>query len=110
MNIEEVASRLGLDVEDIYSVLELFVQTAPADLATLTAAFEKQDLVQVGKSAHSLKGSSGTLGFMEISGMAQRIMQQSRENQLDELFHSVPAFTARLNDLIVELGAVIKNK
>ena len=110
MDIEEVALRLGLDVEDIYSVLELFVQTAPADLATLNAAFEKQDWVQVGKSAHSLKGSSGTLGFMEISGMAQRIMQQSRENHVDELAHSVPEFTTRLNELIVELGSVVSSK
>jgi HPt (histidine-containing phosphotransfer) domain-containing protein len=110
MDITEVASRLGLDEEDIYSVLELFIQTAPDDLTALSSAWERQDLTQVGKSAHSLKGSTGTLGFMEISNMAQRIMQQSRENQLDELTQTVPAFATLLNDLIAELEAVVKNK
>ena len=110
MDIKEVALRLGLDEEDIYSVLELFIQTAPSDLAALSAAFQRQDLIQVGKSAHSLKGSTGTLGFMEISSLAQRIMQQSRENQFNELTQTVPAFTTQLNDLIVELEAVVKHR
>jgi HPt (histidine-containing phosphotransfer) domain-containing protein len=110
MDIKEVASRLGLDEEDIYNVLELFIQTAPADLAVLSAAFQRQDLPQVGKSAHSLKGSTGTLGFMEVSNLAQRIMQQSRDNQMDKLTQTVPAFTALLNDLITELEVVVKNK
>ena len=82
MDIKQIASRLGLEENDIYDVLKLFIQTVPSDLMKMSAAFNSQDTVQVGEAAHSLKGSTGTLGFMDISKYAQLIMKQSREKKL----------------------------
>jgi HPt (histidine-containing phosphotransfer) domain-containing protein len=110
MDIKEIASRLGLEEEDIYNVLELFVQTTPADLTAMSSAFEKRNLALLGKSAHSLKGSTGTLGFMDISNLAQLIMQQSRENQDEALTRTVPSFMKQMNALISEIEEVIKNR
>ncbi len=110
MNVKQIASQLGLEEDDIYSVLELFIQTAPSDLNSMTTAFDKQDMSQLEKAAHSLKGSTGTLGFIEISDLAQRIMQQSRENRMEALTHTVPSFQQQLNDLLTELEEVLKNR
>jgi histidine phosphotransfer protein HptB len=110
MDVKQVASRLGLDEDDIYEVLELFIQTAPSDLMKMTTGFNKQDPVQVGEAAHSLKGSAGTLGFMDISNHAQLIMKQSRENKIEDLTQTVPPFLNQMKDLLVELKEVLKNR
>lgn len=110
MNVKQVASQLGLEEDDIYSVLELFIQTAPSDLISMMAAFDRQDMTQVGTAAHSLKGSTGTLGFMDISNYAQLIMQQSRENKIEDLTRTVLSFQKQMQALLSELEEVLKNR
>ncbi len=48
MDVKQVASRLGLEEDDIYDVLELFIQTAPSDLMKLDAACNCRDTVHGG--------------------------------------------------------------
>ena len=110
MNIKQVASRLGLEEDDIYDVLELFIQTAPSDIMIMTTGYNKQDPVQVGEAAHSLKGSTGTLGFMDISNHAQLIMKQSHEKKIEDLAQTVPSFLNQMKDLLLELTEVLKNR
>ena len=110
MNIKQVASRLGLEEDDIYDVLELFIQTAPSDIMKMTTGYNKQDPVQVGEAAHSLKGSTGTLGFMDISNHAQLIMKQSHEKKIEDLTQTVPPFLNQMKDLLFELEEVLKNR
>jgi len=110
MDVKQVASRLGLDEDDIYDVLELFIQTVPSDLMKMTTAFNKRDTAKIGEAAHSLKGSTGTLGLMDISNHAQRIMRQSRENSMEGLAQTVPPFMDQMNALLLELREVLKNR
>ncbi len=110
MDIKKVAEQLGLDESDIYDVVELFIQTAPADLMKLVTAYNQQNTVQIGEVAHSLKGSTGTLGFSEISKDAQLIMKQARDTDFELLKSSVPPFLNRMKDLFVELKDVMKNR
>jgi HPt (histidine-containing phosphotransfer) domain-containing protein len=110
MDIKQIASRLGLEEDVIYDVLELFIQTAPADLMKMISGYNKQDMVQVREAAHSLKGSTGTLGFMDISNHAQLIIKQSRENNIEDLTQTVPAFLNQMKDLLLELKEVLKNR
>ena len=110
MDVKQIASRLGLDEDDIYDVLELFIQTAPSDLMKMSTGLNKQDPVQVGEAAHSLKGSTGTLGFMDISNHAQLIMKQSRNKKNEDLTQSVPLFLNQMRDLLLELEEVLKNR
>ena len=110
MDVKQLASRLGLEEDDIYDVLELFIQTAPSDLMKMTTGLNKQDTVQVGEAAHSLKGSTGTLGLMDISNHAQLIMKQSREKNIEDLTQTVPPFLNQMKDLLLELKEVLKNR
>ena len=110
MDIKQVASRLGLEEDDIYDVLKLFIQTTPSDLNKMSTGLDRQDPIQVGEAAHSLKGSTGTLGFMDISNHAQLIMKQSREKKIEELIQTVPSFLNRMKDLLLELKEVLKNR
>ncbi len=110
MDIKKVAEQLGLDEADIYDVVELFIQTAPADLMKLVTAYNKQDTVQINEAAHSLKGSTGTLGFIEISKDAQQVMKHARDNDFESLKSLVPPFLNRMKDLFTELKEVVKNR
>ena len=110
MDIKRIATQLGLEEDDIYEVLELFIQTAPTDIMKLTAGFNTRNTVQVGEAAHSLKGSTGTLGFMDISNHALLIMKQSRENKIEDLTQTVPPFLNQMKDLLLELKKVLKNR
>ncbi|MBI5589545.1 MAG: Hpt domain-containing protein [Deltaproteobacteria bacterium] len=110
MDVKQVASQLGLEEDDIYDVLELFIQTAPSDLTKMATGLNKQDTVQIGEAAHSLKGSTGALGLMDISNHAQLIMKQSREKNIEDLIRTVPRFLNQMKDLLVELEQVLKNR
>jgi HPt (histidine-containing phosphotransfer) domain-containing protein len=110
MDVKQIASRLGLEEDDIYDVLELFIQTTPSDLMKMTTGLNKQDTVQVGEAAHSLKGSTGTLGFIGISNQAQLIMNLSREKKIEDLTQTVPPFLNQMKDLLLELKEVLKNR
>jgi endonuclease III len=110
MDVRQLASRLGLEENDIYEVLALFIQTAPSDLAKLSAATSCQDSVQTGEAAHSLKGSTGTLGFLDISTQAQQIMTLSRQKRFEDLSRSVPPFLVRMNDLLKEIQQALDNR
>ncbi len=110
MDVKQIASRLGLEEDDIYDVLELFIQTTPSDLMKMTTGLNKQDTVQVGEAAHSLKGSTGTLGFIGISNHAQLIMKLSREKKIEDLTQTVPPFLNQMKDLLLELKEVLKNR
>jgi histidine phosphotransfer protein HptB len=110
MDVKQVSSRLGLEEDDIYDVLELFIQTAPSDLMKLDAACNSRNTVLAGQAAHSLKGAAGTLGFMDISELAQQIMVQAREKRIEDLSQSVPLFLYRMKDLLMELQKVLDNR
>lgn len=110
MDVKQVATQLGLEEDDIYDVLALFVQTAPSDLMKMTSGFNRKDAVPVGEAAHSLKGSAGTLGFMDISNHAQQIMKLSREKNMIDLSLAVPPFLNQMKALLLELKEVLKNR
>jgi len=110
MDVGHVASQLGLEEDDIYDVLELFIQTAPSDLMKMTTGYNIQDTVQIGAAAHSLRGSTSTLGFVDISNHAQLIMKQSRDQKIEDLAQAVPIFLNQMKDLLLELDEVLKNR
>jgi HPt (histidine-containing phosphotransfer) domain-containing protein len=110
MDVGHVASQLGLEKDDIYDVLELFIQTAPSDLMKMTTGYNIQDTVQIGAAAHSLRGSTSILGFVDISNHAQLIMKQSRDQKIEDLAQTVPLFMNQMKDLLLELDEILKNR
>ena len=110
MDVKQIASRLGLEEDDIYEVLEIFIRTAPSDLVKLNTAYSSRNTILIGETAHSLKGSTGTLGFTDVSEMAQQIMVQAGEKRIEDLSGSVPPFLDRMKDLLLELRKILDNR
>jgi HPt (histidine-containing phosphotransfer) domain-containing protein len=83
MNMEKMATDLGLDSGEFYELVEVFVETTTSDLAKLESAISARKATQVVEAAHSIKGAAGSLGFEDAQNLAKKIEMNARENILD---------------------------
>ncbi len=102
MDLKKIAERLGLDVEDIRELLELYVETTSSDLAQLKGAIETKDAELAHAKAHSIKGASGNLGLDEMYELAKEIDDLARVNALDGLEDMVQVLQEKFNSLVEE--------
>ena len=104
MELEKLAERLGLDVEDIQELFELYVETTTSDLAELKRAIETKDAQLAHAKAHSIKGSSGNLGLDEMYNLAKEIDDRARVNSLDGLEEIIQSLEEKYKSLVKEFG------
>ena len=100
MELEKLAERLGLDVEDIRELLELYVETTTSDLAQLKGAIEAKDDHLAHAKSHSIKGASGNLGLDEMYELAKEIDDRARVNSLDGLNEMIQVLEDKFNSLV----------
>ncbi len=99
MDLRMLGSNLGLEEEEFVELVELFITTAKNDINNLNEAFLKRDAEKVAESAHSLKGSSGNLGFTELSKISNIAEEKAGEEDLeliDELIESMRKHIAEI--------------
>ena len=104
MGLEKIAEKIGLDVEDVEELFELYVETTNSDLAELKGAVEVKDAQLAHAKAHSIKGVSGNLGLDEIYELAKEIDNRARVNSLDGLNEIIQVFEKKYNSLVEEFG------
>jgi two-component system, NarL family, sensor histidine kinase EvgS len=63
----------GGDAELAESVVEDFVQTTTADLEELTESLPAQDLGQLRRQAHRIKGAARIVGAHEITALSEKL-------------------------------------
>ncbi len=100
MDIKAAAEGLGLDEDEFAEIVELFLDTAQSDIDKLKEGFESGDAEKAANAAHSLKGASGTLGFMEISEIAKTAEEDAKNNDIDKLGESVTKLNAFFEQLV----------
>jgi len=104
MDIKTAADGLGLDEDEFIEIVELFIDTARADIDKLQEGFENGDAEKAGNAAHSLKGASGTLGFMDIAEIAKKAEEDAKKNDLEKLTASVSKLNACFKQLVSEFS------
>ncbi len=107
MELEKLAERLGLDVEDIRELLELYVETTTSDLAQLKGAIEATDAQLAHAKAHSIKGASGNLGLDEMYELAKEIDDRARVISLDGLEKMVQVFQKKFNSFVKDFEKAV---
>ncbi len=100
MDIKAAAEGLGLEEDEFGEIVELFLDTAKSDIDKLKEGFESGDAEKAANAAHSLKGASGTLGFMEISEIAKKAEEDAKNNDIDKLGESVKKLNAFFEQLV----------
>ena len=103
MNINAIADNLGLEIEDIKELLDLYVKTTSAELKELKAALASNNAEKVHKNSHSIKGSSGNLGLTDLFELARKIDDRARENILDGIEPIVNEFSKTFEKLVHEI-------
>jgi len=72
--IKEIAEERGIDEEDVYELLELFLDyTQTEDLAALREALHDGNCSLARERAHSIKGAALNLKLTEIVSVAREI-------------------------------------
>lgn len=97
MNLKELALELGMEQDEMRELLVIFIESSESDLVKLKQALIEGDAKQVADAAHSIKGSSANLGFMDIFSVAKNLEQKARENSLEGLADEVHILKDRLS-------------
>lgn len=99
VDISEMARKLGLEEEELFPVMELFVETTISDLDRLRAGLQKQNTRTVLEAAHSIKGASGNLGLMVISEVAKGVESKARDESLEGASAAVEMISEEIDRL-----------
>ena len=103
MNFTALAENLGLEEDEFGELVELFVETGKPQLSGLREALQAGDSENIRRLAHSIKGASGNLGLMEISGEAKKIEDQTHAGN----FKAVGESIEKIGMMIEALGAAL---
>jgi CheY-like chemotaxis protein/HPt (histidine-containing phosphotransfer) domain-containing protein len=71
-------------------VIHLFLETTPAIMATLRLTTSSGNAADVGRAAHSLRGSSRELGADRVAQLCQQIESLARGGRIGEAAASLP--------------------
>lgn len=99
MNLKKLADNLGLEEDEFRELVELFIETGTADFKKIESGMAEHDADQVMRSAHTIKGAAGNLGFMEISDVAKFIEENAGNNALEDLDQAVSTLHSHLKSI-----------
>lgn len=104
MNLKEMADSLGIEEDELRSLLDIFIDATKADLETLRDAIASGVMERIVAAAHSIKGASLNFGFNEISEEARRIEMDARHGILEGSAELAESISKKLDSLILALG------
>lgn len=95
---EPLYSSLSSD-PDLRKIVDLFVEEIPGRVAAMLEQLESSDWEGLRRSAHQLKGSAGSYGYMPISDCAalleEAVHHREREEQIREAVNVLTAICKR---------------
>jgi signal transduction histidine kinase/DNA-binding NarL/FixJ family response regulator/HPt (histidine-containing phosphotransfer) domain-containing protein len=80
-----VVSTLPTDDPDFREIVEEFIERLQTQLMAMQRAFEGDDLPEVSRLAHWLKGAGGTAGFAAFTEPSKRLESLVRDRQCKEI-------------------------
>ncbi|MBL0717578.1 MAG: Hpt domain-containing protein [Desulfosarcina sp.] len=104
MKIADLVDNLGLDIDDVKELLELYVTATASDLESLREAIGNNDAKIVHERAHSIKGASGNLGLTDFYELAKEIDDLARSNNLAGLETICNDFEYKFKQLTQEVA------
>ena len=80
IDLQTIADELDFDLEDVEMLVEVFLSEAKKNLIDLKKAIDTNNLEDIFRYAHSIKGSAANLTLQEISNTAKKIEDNARKN------------------------------
>lgn len=85
VDLEALAALKDIMEDEFTSLVQTYLTDAQTRIALLHELLAAQDLDEIRKNAHSLKGSSSNLGASLLTDLCFQVEQQSKENQAEGL-------------------------
>lgn len=99
MDLKALGENLGLEEDEFIEIVEIFIETAVSDIQKLKEALASNNCEAASDAAHSLKGSAGNLGFMEVSKLSASIENQARKDNIQDLADALPVLTSMIDGI-----------
>ena len=81
INLEALAEDLGFDIEDVSTLVELFIESAQVSLANIEDALDGGHFDIIKNEAHAIKGSAANLLLSDIQDMARSLEEAAQDQQ-----------------------------
>ncbi|MFV0423235.1 Hpt domain-containing protein [Oleidesulfovibrio sp.] len=85
LDLDDTLLRLGGDVELLHTLYDAYLEDTPKKMRQLALAIEQDDFIEVRHIAHTLKGSSATVGASSMSNIAQALENDCIEGKLTDV-------------------------
>ncbi len=89
MRLQEIADKLGFDLEDVEMLMDMFISDSISSIEDIQTHIIEDDKQELKNIAHGIKGSAANLMLCDIASMAKEIEQfASSDSDIDyeELF------------------------
>jgi CheY-like chemotaxis protein len=83
LSAEEMASKIGLNVKHIPILVQSFTDESAGIMQQLEEAISAMDYDAIANAAHSIKGSSGNLKFVELYELAKDVELSAKDKKAD---------------------------
>lgn len=106
MNIENIASEIGIDTKTLLQLFKLFIEQTTVDLNRIDSAAAGKNWDVLKKSAHSIKGAALNLELEEIAGTAKALEQKAGAEDteaMEPLVQSLGGQVAELQKVLAGL-------
>lgn len=83
-DLQHIADELEFELDEVEMLIDVFLESSKAELEKLKGALEKNDLSDLYRSSHAIKGSAANLLLKDIAQLAENIEQKARNEEAFE--------------------------
>ncbi len=106
LDVKGALERLEGDRELFEELARLFADECPKGISEIRSALDSADFVRLGRLAHTLKGSSASMGAESVRQLALELEMCSRARDLPETTKLVEELQNEMDRLAPELKAI----
>jgi HPt (histidine-containing phosphotransfer) domain-containing protein len=106
LDVGRLRERTCHDDDILKEVVRIFLNECPGWMESLRRAVRERDVTRLRQTAHLIGGTSGTCGAMRLSGLARRLEELGKRDDLEgaeALAEGILAAAAELEPLLREL-------
>ncbi len=107
INLELLAQLVGKNTHEFLQMMTpIFLEDTQHILQNLTTAVQNQDGLEIRQAAHTLKGSSASMGMTTLSQLCRELEMMAKENELTEAMQNLTQIQAefeRVKGTLIEM-------
>ncbi len=100
--------RVDGDRELLEELVRLFIETSPTSIEEMRRALEIRDAKQLDRLAHTIKGSSASLGANRVSQAARLLEMRARSGAIENAGELIDALQVELDRILPELESLTR--